>query len=531
MPRKKKTKPGTAITKTETTLPTVDFVKVEKNLNSLGFFTPSSKVIKKAKAKVITFTRMVDGKPAEAKVTIVPAALYGLPVTADQDKYFALQKIIADIKQEQGRVTNPIGFTSADIMNLLGQADSGKNFHEIHEWMNRMTSTTIKSEGAVYFAKRKKWARDTFHVFDRSVAVGEELEDGSVSDKHYVWLSDWQIENINNNHLLPIDFETYRKLTSHIAKALVPMLQVWLFASVEKGSFEKRYDELCQYLNISRYQYLSKIKEKLGPALDELKSHGYISKWKIEPTSDRKSFKVVLYHGEKFHRDRQKRLGQSEVGGSGQITGRDLSEEQRLHVQALVERGVLESAAVDLVVALPPNQPVKDQLEWIDELVKREGSKIKNKPGFVIHLLRGNIAVPADFITSRRRAHLEASRVAAEESQRRQFETEEAYEVYRENLYQEYLQTKLDQAEYRQMIEAEKRRLKDLTKSDPVRDMIWREQGIYEEVAKGAVRRQLLEQISVMDYAEFCERYWSDPDFAKQHKPVFESQEIEAQSE
>lgn len=326
MPQKKKAESDTAIIKTKATLPAPDFVKVEKNLNSLGFFTPSSKASRGAKAKTITFTRMIDGKKVEAKVTIAPAALYGLPVTSDQDKYLALQKIITDIKQAQGNVSNPIGFTSAEILRLLGHADSGKNFHDVHEWMKRMTSTTIISEGAVYLAGRKKWARDIFHVFDRSVAVGEELEDGSVSDRHYVWLSNWQLENINTNHLLPIDFEAYKKLKSHIGKALVPMLQVWLFASVEKGSCEKRYDELCQYLNISQYQHLSKIKEKLGPALEELKSHSYISKWKIEPTSDKTSFKIIFFHGEKFHRDRQQRLGQGDVGDHGQPSGLRLIE-------------------------------------------------------------------------------------------------------------------------------------------------------------------------------------------------------------
>src|SRR5689334_10453855 len=58
-----------------------DFVKIEKNLASFGFFTPSSKRIKNAKAKTITFTRWIDGKRIEAKVTIAPAALYGLPIT------------------------------------------------------------------------------------------------------------------------------------------------------------------------------------------------------------------------------------------------------------------------------------------------------------------------------------------------------------------------------------------------------------------------------------------------------------------
>jgi hypothetical protein len=333
MPRKKSEVSDTAIARATIELPTTDVVKVEKNLTSLGFFTPSSKAIKGAKAKTITFTRMVEGRKVEAKVTIAPAAIYGLPVTADQDKYFALQKIISDIRQEFGIVKNPVSFSSAEILNLLGKSDAGKNYREILEWLKRMTSTTIISEGAVYFAGRKKWAQDTFHVFDRSVAIGQELPNGDVADKNYIWLSEWQIENINNNHLLPVDFETYKNLKSHNAKALVPLLQIWLFASAERGIFEKRYDELCQHLNISRCKQVSKIKERLGPALDELKSYGYISKWKIEPTSDKKSFKVVFYHGEKFHRDRRQRLGQGDGSDRGQPSGPvpiEVKEESRL---------------------------------------------------------------------------------------------------------------------------------------------------------------------------------------------------------
>jgi hypothetical protein len=65
-----------------------------------------------------------------------------------------------------------------------------------------------------------------------------------VADKNYVWLSTWQLENINSNYLLPIDLDTYRKLRNQIAKILVPLLQVWLYASRAEGRFEKRYPEL-----------------------------------------------------------------------------------------------------------------------------------------------------------------------------------------------------------------------------------------------------------------------------------------------
>jgi len=86
----------------------------------------------------------------------------------------------------------------------------------------------------------------------------------------------------NNNHLLPIDLEAYRELKNHIAKALVPLLQIWLYATRREGVYEKRYEELCQFLNIQQYRYESLIKRTLGPSLDELKQFGYLADWQTQ---------------------------------------------------------------------------------------------------------------------------------------------------------------------------------------------------------------------------------------------------------
>jgi hypothetical protein len=154
----------------------------------------------------------------EAKATIFPAAEFGLPTTADQDKYFAFQKILEQIRKRDGLLTNPVRFSSAAMLDILGMTQGGKNYREIWEWLRRMTFTGIESEGVVYFAGRKKYARDLFHVFQRSVAVGEILEDGSVAEENYVWLSEWQLNNLNNRHTLPIDYEVYKTLQLHIAQ-------------------------------------------------------------------------------------------------------------------------------------------------------------------------------------------------------------------------------------------------------------------------------------------------------------------------
>ncbi len=279
-----------------------DFIKIEKNLASLGFFTPSSKRVKGVKKKTISFAKIVDGKKVEARADILPSAEYGLPITADQDKYLALQKIITDIRKRDGEVKNPIGFSSAELLRVLGKrVTAGKNYDDITEWLRRMTLTGISSEGTVYFAGRKIWAKDTFHVFERSVSFGTQMPDGDLAERNYVWLSEWQLENINNNYLMPVDLEIYRQLKNHIAKTIVPLLQIWLATTRETGSFEKSYDELCQILNITRYRHRSKILEKLSPSLNELKGCGYLSDWKIEKMRDGgEGYKVIFYHGDKF---------------------------------------------------------------------------------------------------------------------------------------------------------------------------------------------------------------------------------------
>ena len=253
-------------TQTQQHLPSNKFTKVEKNLASLGFFTPSSKRVRDVKAKTINFTRVDDRRKIEVQATIVPSTIYGLPVTADQDKYLALQKLITDTQQRQGSVSNPIAFTSAELLKVLQQnRNSGKNYKEISDWLDLMASTTIISQGVVYLAGRKRWARDRFRVFDRAISLGQELPDGGVADKNYVWLSEWQLENINNNHLLPIDLETPTASSRTISpKRLFLCSRSGSMRSRQEGSFTKRYEEICQILQIRQYKRRSDIRRKFG---------------------------------------------------------------------------------------------------------------------------------------------------------------------------------------------------------------------------------------------------------------------------
>ena len=431
-PPKAQVATSVAVTPEKTTIQPKEFVKIEKNLNSLGFFTPAKHRGTKSREKIVYFRRELNGKTIEAQATILPSAKYGLPTTADLDKYLAFHKLLEQMRNRVGEISNPVGFTSTQLLTVLGIKDAGNNYLDIHEWLQRMTLTGINSKGIVYMARRKAWVSDTFHVFDRVVTMGSTLPDGTVADKNYVWLSDWQLENINSNYLLPIDLETYRKLRNQIAKILVPLLQVWLYASRAEGRFEKRYPELCEILDIVCHKHLSLIRRQLEPSLSELTAHRYLAAWSIEPTVDGREFKLVATHGEKFYRDQKIRAAapaaQLESGATPLL-------------KQMTDRGINEVQAQRLLRSLAADQPVQDQLEYGDYLIWKSRATIKNAPGFYVYLLRQNITPPDDFETSARRAARKRDEEKLAEETRRRIALEDRYHEYCRERVQAYVKT------------------------------------------------------------------------------------------
>lgn len=398
-----------------------EFVRMEKNIAAFGFFTPTSKRAKGTPPKIIQFSQIIDGNRAEAKVTIAGNTLYGMPTTADQDKYLAFQKILERIKREKGKIENPIAFTSAELLQLLGHTDGGSNFKDVEEWCDVMASTYIKSEGAMWIAGKKKFASDSFVIFQRVRRTGQELEDGTTADRNYVWLSDWYLENINAFYLLPIDFDTYKQLKNNIAKALIPLLQIWLYASREQGVFEKRYDEICQVLNIAQYTYPSKIKEKLAPSLNELIKQDYLSEWDVVETADKTGYKIVFWHGRKFYQDQTRRLSKANKARRSLAAGKAGGKMNRKYQlppgsedvfdRLRKEFDVAEKKALELVRNFAVEK-IKAQVESFS--YRRES--VKNMSGFIIRAIESDYSLPEGYVEilqKRERVKAEKARKAA----------------------------------------------------------------------------------------------------------------------
>lgn len=494
-----------------------DFAKVEKNLASIGFFTPSKKKIKDLKKKRISFVRIIGSKRVEVSATILPSAEYGLPTTSDQDKYLAFMKLVTELKLREGIVRNPVGFSSRQMLHLLGiESAGGKVYDEITDWMKRMTLTGISSEGVVYFAGKKSWATDTFHVFVRAVATGREMPDGTKADRHYIWLSEWQLENINNNHLLPVDLEAYRLLRNHIAKGLVPLLQIWLYASRNAGVFEKRYDELCEILSTRPYTAISRIREQLGPSLDELTTHGYLASWKVERTADLSGFKVLLVHGEKFYREMK--IRQAASPGASMLPASDPQsssappspDPERPGEPDLLEemrrRGIPQDVAGQLLRQTPKGQEILDQLEWGEFLIAQgeegRGKKKYNPIGFYIDLITRNVVPPENFETTRRRrAHDEARRAHSKRVEK-EAALQNAYSEYRRLEVTRHLETAYTPEEYEKLLKKEE---EESVQEDRGRFRGWKADTIRTYVT-ARLRAKIDQQLPLLDLRNFAKR-------------------------
>jgi hypothetical protein len=478
------------------------FTKLEKNLASLGFFTASSKKVKDIKEKTITLSRVISGKRVIARATVYASGNYGLPITADQDKYLALLKIVSDHRKNKGPIENPVAFTSAELLRLLNnRVTAGKNYDDVAEWLKRMTVTAISSDGVVYFAGRKRWASDTFHVFERAVSFGKELPDGTVADKNYVWLSEWQLENINNNHVLPIDLDTYVQVNNHIAKALVPLLQIWLFASIDDHFFEKRYHELCQILNITEYSYLSDVRRQFAPSLNELKHHAYLSNWSLQRTADRNDFKVVFFHGTKFFTDQTRRLeAKGYVPSSPLAASTPPSERGHNHETILAEltrRGVGRRSARSLLRDLPDTDEALRVIEWADQEIARKNPA--NPAGFLVHMIRENVTPPDSFLSTRQIDTLEREEQASRLRELKLAQLQSDYQRYKDDEIQKCLAA-LSDTDYRRQIEQKKGGLQakfDVFKGCPPETL--------HESAEKALRRDIERDLPLDSFEEFCE--------------------------
>jgi hypothetical protein len=390
----------------------IDLIRFEKNLLQIGFFSAHDRRSKKPDTNR-RIEQWVNRNGKKIRVSAEFRSSLGLPGTPDRDKYMAFMKIAMEQKMAEGQLTNPIRFSGYSLIKVLGLTDGGENYEELNRWGMRMADTTITSEQIIYSATRRNFMNKTVHVFESFMRVGESALDGSRQTVEFeVKLADWLLENLNQSWVIPEDLTQYRKLVRPIAKGIFVYLHLWFYAN-RSTEVEKDYAELCALLNVRCYQHQSKIKETMGPSLDDLVKIGYLKTWSIQRMSSKVGYKLVLTPG-KVILSGMEAVKRRQLGP--QHNAQDLlSPVQDSVYAALIQYGVSSEKALS-ICKTQNTDLVRDQLEYLHaEILKDGGRRIKNPAGFVINFIDKGGQVPATFESDTARK----LRQATEEEQRR----------------------------------------------------------------------------------------------------------------
>jgi predicted nucleic acid-binding protein len=295
-----------------------EFVSAEQNLETIGYFAAGYKrryptAEQKSKLVVLGHDRSIE---------IVPTAKYGYPNSDDLDFYRAFLKIcqkqaIFTEHLANGRLTfhprlpSPIGFHTRELIRTAGRTESARERRAVRAWIERGTFTGIRGD---LFSAKTGQIDSAFGgpLFSQFVFTGDELRDGQLADRHYVWLAPWFMSNYFHHYFHLVDLAFHRRLHKPIAKALYPILDTGWYATRGKP-YSKRYSDLCALLSIPAHKKLSLAKQQLDPSHAELLGTKFLAAWEYKFDRHGKWTGVIRWSpGEKWFQDREERKPRSE---------------------------------------------------------------------------------------------------------------------------------------------------------------------------------------------------------------------------
>ncbi|HEY1602755.1 MAG TPA: hypothetical protein VGG64_24330, partial [Pirellulales bacterium] len=255
------------------TNPPGQFIKAETNLLRFPIFSLSTKGLKNVDEIQCVGVKRDGTQEHGFSLTVSRNTRFVYPGPLARKVHFALLSII----YEQGYpFTNPIGFTWRDLARRIQSAHGGEKIGRLKEAIRSIHGVVITTEYALKSGPDRQHlpSRERgYHLYSDFVFLNDQLPDGGIADRNYVWFADWYLANLNAFYVAPIDYHLWRALNeaSPIASRLYEFL-LFNFAG-RHPVLTINYANLAQFLPIRVERYVSKAREKLDPALKRLQDN------------------------------------------------------------------------------------------------------------------------------------------------------------------------------------------------------------------------------------------------------------------
>ena len=351
------------------------------------------------------------GEMVTRQLLITAAEEYGLPTARDDEVILGLLQL----SRLQGFADRRVAFTRYQLIRLLGWRDESKSYERIEKSLNRWIGVTLYYQNAWWDRKGQCWVNEKFHLLDNVTLYDrrDHLQRASAQTPLPISSFTWNevvFRSFRAGNMKSLDFEFFKRLEGAVTKRLYRFLDKRFF---HRARWEFHLQELCwEHVGLARSYDIANLKRKLRPAIAELERHQFIRE---VPEAERflkassGEWRVVF-----------ERAGKSAAKNSAPTSVNEPL------CQALVDRGVTRSTAVETVGKYPPER-VQRQLEVFDWLMSRKDLRVQRNPaGYLVTAIRGEYLPPQEFKSRQE--------VADREEKVREAERKRAARIERERL-------------------------------------------------------------------------------------------------
>lgn len=304
-------------------------VQVEPNIEEWPVFQ-----LGRSKSNSAVVERTVqgeDGSSLRQRMEISAPGKYRLPGRFDYDVYSAVLELL----EIRGGIpeSGTLGFSLHELILLMDLEPSGRTYEEVKRSLRRIAATVLESDNAFWSNGAQRHISDTFRLWD--VTFDAVTDKNGYGSRHRIEFGTLFKRSFEERYLRGLDIEFYWGLDSPVAKRLYRLVDLKRAGTPTWGT---DLFELQKQIPIGPYAYVSKIKEKLNAAHEELIERGFLSGMTYRERSK------VLYEVSEAFRTRREDL---ELAGT---------QEEIVAIQLLTHSGLRGDVARDLVAKHGPAQ-------------------------------------------------------------------------------------------------------------------------------------------------------------------------------
>lgn len=240
------------------------------------------------------------GKSLKASWRVEGSGELGLPGPTEERLYL----VMMELSREQGWPQKVV-FSRHDVLLRLGLCRSAANYAAIHESFLRLTAVIIDAKRSFWKADAQDFAASLqFHILEEVEIIDE--APGRRKGQIPLALSSFTWSRVLHQSLIA---GNVRSFPLDFALSLDLPLSARLFRYLDKHrtgdtqnirhKFEIELHRLCEiHLGMTSAKYASKLKERLLPALQELRARGFLTEFAFEPMKSAPGTeKAVFYFG------------------------------------------------------------------------------------------------------------------------------------------------------------------------------------------------------------------------------------------